>query len=68
MTSVEVTHLIGLMLLKTFKLQLSALRSEHIGPWTRDGCQLETRQFRRVRKVEADTQVTTERICTYSIL
>lgn len=25
------------MILKTFKLQLSALRSEHVGPWTCDG-------------------------------
>jgi len=41
------------MLLKTYKLQLSTLLSEHIGPCTRDGRQPETQHFYSLRTTEA---------------
>lgn len=40
------------MLLKTHKLQLSSLLSEHIGPCTYDGSQLKTQHFHSLRKME----------------
>lgn len=41
------------MLLKTYKLQLSTLLSEDIGPCTCDGRQLKTQHFYSLRKTEA---------------
>lgn len=40
------------MLLKTHKLQLSSLLSEHIGPCIYDGSQLKTQHFHSLRKME----------------
>lgn len=41
------------MLPKTYKLQLSTLLSEHIGPGTCDGCQLKAQHSYSSRKMEA---------------
>lgn len=46
------------MLPKTYKLQLSALLSEHIGPGTCDGCQLKAQHLCSSGKMEPDIQVT----------
>lgn len=50
------------MLPKTYKLQLSTLLSEHIGPGTCDGCQLKAQHFYGSRKMEAKQPW--QRICT----